>query len=90
LILHAATWCHTASARNTVESQVAAMRTLVPAGSGDVRLEQGRCKIPPIGFFIYHRRFSGDDRPAADCEFAEQVRRTGMSAGLSTKGAYRA
>jgi hypothetical protein len=81
LILHAETWCHSASAGNTVESPVAAMRTLIAADAGDVRLKQGRCKIPPIGFAIhhYHHRLGGDGRRAADQEFAEQMRQIGMS-----------
>jgi hypothetical protein len=81
LILHAATWCHSANADNTVESPVAAVRTLIPADAGGVRLDQGRCKIPPISFAIhhYHHRLSGDCRRAADQEFAEQIRRIGMS-----------
>jgi hypothetical protein len=88
LILHAATWCHSANAGNTVESPVAAMRTLIPADAGDVRPEQGRCKISPIGFAIhhYHHRLSGDGRRAADQEFPEQIRRIGMS----TEGGKRA
>jgi hypothetical protein len=49
------------------------------ANSGDAFLEQDRCKIPPISFAIYHRRLSGDDRPATDWEFAEEVRLIGMS-----------
>jgi hypothetical protein len=79
LILHAATWCHSANAGNTVESPVAAMHTLISADAGDVRLEQGCCKIPPIGFAIHHHRLSGDGRRAAVQEFAEQIRRIGMS-----------
>jgi hypothetical protein len=79
LILHAATWCHRAIAGNAVGSPVAAIRTLPPANSGDAFLEQDRCKIPPISFAIYDRRLSGDDRPATDWEFAEQVRLIGMS-----------
>jgi hypothetical protein len=55
------------------------MRTLIPADAGDVRLEQGCCKIPPIGFAIHHHRLSGDGRRGADQEFAEQIRWIGMS-----------
>jgi hypothetical protein len=81
LILDAAIWCNSANAGNTIESPVAAMRTLIPADAGDVRLEQGRCKISPIGFAIhhYHHRLSGDGRRAADQELAEQIRQIVMS-----------
>jgi hypothetical protein len=84
LILHAATWCHGASATHAAGSPVAAMRTLIPAESRDVGLGQSRCKIPPFRFATYHHGRAGDGRHATDWEFAEQVRRVQMS----TKGDY--
>jgi hypothetical protein len=79
LILHAAIWCHTPNAGNTVESSVAAMRTLIPADVVDVRQEQGRGKISQVDFAIHHHRLSGCGRLAADQEFAEEIRGIGMS-----------
>jgi hypothetical protein len=70
---------------NGVGSPVAATRTLIPADSGDVRINQGHCEISLTGFAIHNRRRSSDGR-TTDREFVEPVRRIGMSA----KGALRA